>query len=623
MSRLAFVASRPRKGYASVKRYLAFVALASVHFPTFGAAVEPLSSSDLLARVRPSVVKLSVVDADKHTSSGGGVFLTASGQILTCFHVVANAKTVTAQLPDGSTTRVTGILASSRAQDWAVVQSDVRNAVPAPRGKPANLRQGDRVFTLGAPSDSNPTVSDGLVMRVRDVEGAGVYLTMTAPISSGTGGGPVLNASGDVVAIAAFPLSKGDSVNFAVGITNVDAQWKGIGRARPFAAESAEVRGNVPVPSLPEDPAEAPRLFAQGLTALPDDSTPAGDKEAAYRRALAFFEQDDHLWPSDMDIRFQVAACNGELGETAKAIAGFRSVIRLKPLDPSAHYSLAVVLGNAGRTGEAIAEYRTAIRIKPDYAMAHNNLGVMLGRLTRNDEAMAEYRTAIRNKPDLAEAHFNLGLALRKASRPDEAVAEYQTAIRFKPAFEEAHFSLGVAHSEAGRTDEAIAEYREAIRINSEYVQAHFGLGNVLYTKGRTDEAVAEYATAIRICPDYGAPCFHRGFDLDDVGSTQDEIALYRATVEIKYDFAEAQYYLGSALSHLGRTDDAIEELTAAIRIKPSYANAHLGLGEAYFAKGDHSSALKEYGILKGLDADKAKTLFDLIYPPDKKAHTG
>ncbi|HEY3414355.1 MAG TPA: tetratricopeptide repeat protein [Armatimonadota bacterium] len=607
-----------------MKRYLACTALICVLAPALASAAEPLSATDIVTRMRPSIVTLSILDPDKQKSSGSGVFLTASGQILTCFHLISNAKTVSALLPDGTSARVTGVLSSSRAQDWAVLQSDVRNAVPAPRGKPALLRQGDRVYAVGAPAGGpDPEIAEGAVSRIRDTQGAGLYLWTTAPVATGSSGGPVVNANGEVVGIAAFRMPQGDNLVFAIGIGNVESHWKGTERARPFAAASAEIRGNVPVPSPPDDPTEAPRLFADGLAALPGDGATLSEKETAYRSALTFFEKDDRLWPNDVDIRFQVAYCYGALGETAKAIAGFRTVIRLQPLDPIPHFNLGVVLANAGRTGEAIVEYRTAIRLKPDYAMAHNNLGVMLRRLSRNDEAMQEYRTAIRNQSDLAEAHFNLGLALRKAGRADEAVAEYRTAIRFKPGFDAAHFSLGVAHSEAGRTDEAIAEYKEALSANPDYVQAYFGLGNALYLKSRTDDAVTEYAEAIRICPEYSAPCFRRGVDLDDVGCTDDEIELYRATIEVKYDFAEAQYYLGSALSRLGRTDEAITELTTAIRIKPEYANAHLGLGMAYLAKGDHSSALKEYGILKNLDAEKSKALFDLIYPPGVKAHTG
>lgn len=606
-------APRACEGITPMKPFLARAALACLLLPAHAQGAEKPSAADILARVRPSVVKLSVVDARKQTSSGSGVFLTADGQILTCYHVIANAKTVVARLADGSTAKVTSVVAFSAAQDWAVVQSDARNAVPAPRGKPSALRQGDRIYTLGAPLGLNLTASDGMVSAIRTIEGVGLYLQITAPISPGSSGGPVLNTDGEVVGITAFYLTKGENLNFAVAISTVEAEWTGNETPRPFAAASAQANGKAPTKAPPPDSTEVARLYAQGAAAIPSDDASKSVKVAACRKALPYFATANRLAPNDPDILFQEAYCHVVLGETAKAIREYRAAIRIKPNDATARNNLGVALGNAGRSKEEITEYRAAIRIKPDSVEGHFNLGLALGTAGRTEEAIAELRAAVRIKPDYAEAHYNLGVALGKAGRTSDAIAEYKTAISTKPAYAEAHYNLGLAYGEAGRTDEAIAEFRAAIHINPQHVEAHYSLGAALGRAGRIDEAIAECRAAIRIKPDSAEALYNLGVTLDAAGRTNEAISEYRASIRAKPGFAVAHLNLGAALGDQGRVEESIAEYRTAIRIEPDCAEAHGNLGMCYSVKGDRARAMKEYGILKSLDKAKAKVLLDFI----------
>ena len=63
-----------------------------------------------------------------------------------------------------------------------------------------------------------------------------------------------------------------------------------------------------------------------------------------------------------------------------------------------------------------------------------------------------------------------------------------------------------------------------------------------------------------------------------------------------------------------GKYKEAFEEYKQAIRIDPDYANAHYLLGLAYDDIGDRKYALKEYEILKELDTELARMLFNHIY---------
>ena len=60
---------------------------------------------------------------------------------------------------------------------------------------------------------------------------------------------------------------------------------------------------------------------------------------------------------------------------------------------------------------------------------------------------------------------------------------------------------------------------------------------------------------------------------------------------------------------------DALSAFREAVRLDPNLSDAHLGMGWTYLALEDISSALKVYNILKNLNEDDAKTLFEWIYP--------
>ena len=72
---------------------------------------------------------------------------------------------------------------------------------------------------------------------------------------------------------------------------------------------------------------------------------------------------------------------------------------------------------------------------------------------------------------------------------------------------------------------------------------------------------------------------------------------------------------LGTDYAKLGMATRAIEALEQTIRIDPEHATAHYNLGLSYLLTDNTIAALDQYRILKDLDTELAKKLFDLIYP--------
>jgi hypothetical protein len=81
---------------------------------------------------------------------------------------------------------------------------------------------GEKIYAVGNPKGLNGTFSDGIVSGIRDFA-TNQVLQITAPISPGSSGGPVLNTAGNIVGIAFASFSAGQNLNFAIPVKYLSA----------------------------------------------------------------------------------------------------------------------------------------------------------------------------------------------------------------------------------------------------------------------------------------------------------------------------------------------------------------------------------------------------------------
>lgn len=87
-------------------------------------------------------------------------------------------------------------------------------------GSSLDLAVGERVIAIGSPQGLENSVSDGILSAIREVDSVR-YLQITAPISPGSSGGPVLNSTGQMIGVATFQFKKGQNLNFAVAADHI------------------------------------------------------------------------------------------------------------------------------------------------------------------------------------------------------------------------------------------------------------------------------------------------------------------------------------------------------------------------------------------------------------------
>ncbi len=173
----------------------------------------------------PSVVRISA-DTGTALSTGTGIVFDNQGKILTNWHVVENAVTITVTKPD-ETVVTAELFRGDPDKDIALlVVNNFAGLRPPPFGDPSNLEVGADVVAIGHALGlvGPPTVSTGVVSALNRVlpNGLGGELTgliqTDAAINSGNSGGPLINDMGEVIGVNTAKLGSGDRIGFAINI---------------------------------------------------------------------------------------------------------------------------------------------------------------------------------------------------------------------------------------------------------------------------------------------------------------------------------------------------------------------------------------------------------------------
>ena len=90
----------------------------------------------------------------------------------------------------------------------------------APSPGYTDLKVGERVYSVGAPSGLERTLGEGIISGLRATS-EGQFIQMTAPISPGSSGGGLFDSSGNLIGITTFLLKEAQAINFAIAAENI------------------------------------------------------------------------------------------------------------------------------------------------------------------------------------------------------------------------------------------------------------------------------------------------------------------------------------------------------------------------------------------------------------------
>lgn len=184
-------------------------------------------ASAVAAKALPSVVSINVTTGDGE-GVGSGVTLDADGNILTNYHVVEGAQTISVSA-DGNSYDAT-VVGTDESSDLAVIKIDPgsNKLTPIEVGDSSSLQVGDWVMSIGSPFGLEQSVSTGIVSSLyrstmlQGSSGNTIYTNLIqtdAAINPGNSGGALVNERGQLVGINSIIESASGSssgVGFAI-----------------------------------------------------------------------------------------------------------------------------------------------------------------------------------------------------------------------------------------------------------------------------------------------------------------------------------------------------------------------------------------------------------------------
>ncbi len=165
-------------------------------------------------------------------SSGSGFFINAEGDIISNYHVVAQAVNVQIQIPSFGLKRFdVEIVGVSPDRDIALLRlaEDVRKEIQAKLktipylklGNSDEILRSHEVLALGYPLGQSRLKSTLGIVSGRERLGYFGYIQVTTPLNPGNSGGPALNEQGEVIGINTAVISGAQNIGYIIPINEV------------------------------------------------------------------------------------------------------------------------------------------------------------------------------------------------------------------------------------------------------------------------------------------------------------------------------------------------------------------------------------------------------------------
>ena len=187
-------------------------------------------SFEELALLAKSVVMIAVHDKKGDIIGlGSGIIIGKDGYILTNNHVAKGGAYYSVHMEDDDNTYMTDeVIKYHSLYDLAVIRIDKDvNPIPIYKGR-KELVRGQKVVAIGSPLGLFNSVSDGIISGFREVRNGVQMIQFTAPISSGSSGGAVLNLYGEVIGISTAGIVEGQNINLAMDYKYINDFLKGL-----------------------------------------------------------------------------------------------------------------------------------------------------------------------------------------------------------------------------------------------------------------------------------------------------------------------------------------------------------------------------------------------------------
>src|SRR5829696_2974367 len=440
---------------------------------------------ELVRRIKPSAVAIETFDVRGEKLSRGSGFFVESDRVVTNRHVLEGAYRAEVHSSSGAVFPVRGVLAVDAEGGIALLKIDP----PATPIKPLPLdktspQEGESVVVIGNPLGLEGSVTNGIVSAVRDIPTFGRIIQITAPISSGSSGSPVVNMQGQVIGLATLQITGGQSVNFAIPSERISQlQVAAVMSLADLVANTGRNKR-----------AKAVQSFRDGLSFLSKDDC---------EKALPYFDKAVESDSNYAEAWAQSGFSNEKLGKHAEALEASKKAVSLRPSAES-YFNIGLASFYLKQYRDAAEAYRQSIKLDPyNAADAYYALGLVYRDWGKADEEIHAYKQAIKLRPDYTVAYERLGSRYLRSKKFNEAVEIFRQLSTLKPGDAIAPNNMGEAFFEMNRFNDAVEAFRQSIRLKPDYGKAYYNLGKCLLAMGNRDAALEQYTILTNIDPDW------------------------------------------------------------------------------------------------------------------------
>lgn len=169
--------------------------------------------------------------AQRFSGSGSGVVVKKQGFIITNYHVVKDAKTITVSFDQQFDTEEykADLVSFVEQEDLALLKITRDKEFPTiPLGTSSDLMLGETVVAIGNPVGQTNTATQGIISGLHrnvQIPGAGLefgdLIQTDASINFGNSGGPLLNINGELIGINSAMNVQAQNIGFAIPVDRV------------------------------------------------------------------------------------------------------------------------------------------------------------------------------------------------------------------------------------------------------------------------------------------------------------------------------------------------------------------------------------------------------------------
>ncbi len=450
--------------------------------------------TELVKSIQPAVATVVVYDVNRNVANlGTGFFIDKTGILVTNHHVLLGKFSAEIRTADGSTYPVKTVIAEDQATDLIKVRVDIPpekvHWLPVSAEPPLVAQH---VVVVGSPMGLEQSVSDGIVSSVREIPGLGTFYQMSAPISPGSSGSPVVNLKGNVVGVATFQFLQGQNLNFAIaGNSILDLKTDKPGQSlSEWTFKQSNKKSRL-----------AEEMCRKGF------SFSIGGQD---QKALEYFKMATENDPNSTTAWYGLGYCYAGKDSHTDAIEAYKQAIRTDPTNETSHFHLGNYYFKIGRYEDAIETFKQVVLINPEFEAAYFNIGLIYNRVGRDEEAKKAFENVVRLNPQSKTAYYNIGVASTKLGQYEQAAVAYQKAIDIQPEFAEALFNLGFVYGELGNTQDEMEAYKKTIRVDPDFAPAHYAIGQAYLDQGDKASALDQYKILKKLDSDMADKLFEK-----------------------------------------------------------------------------------------------------------------